>query len=947
MQITLYHSHMRGQERNTVYPIRANVTNVEEMRQVAGYDHVCATYQENRRTKENFICADCIPMDCDNDHSDDPHEWKNALDVKAAFPDVAFFVISSRNHLKEKHGRTARPRFHVYFPCSNITDADTYELLKKQIQAKFPCFDPNGLGAARFLFGVENPEVVSLVDGTKKIDECVWGGNLPLTSATITPPAAKKKEYKGRFQVPDMIKKDERNATITRLVGALQHTGITDESIEFAAIKTAREHCEKYGVDDFKDKEVRGIVKSILKKDKGKLRIVKDGDEEIVGGFNMTQACQSLNYLDPDSAQFEVEMEQYSAKARSVGIKNFRKIYKAFVRKQIKLARSEELEQNEAPPSKQTMFTGQWSSLYCGIWEASDTKIARVSTIHDKTQSDGEVVACYHPIMPLERIVDHESGEEKITLTYAHGKEWKKLTVPKKRISTRNEIIELANNGVNVTDLNARALIEYLADIERMNYDTIPTVKGTSHLGWIKGLGFAPYTNSVQVFPPGKTEKAVLDSLQNTGSFSAWLDNAKAARKRSPVNKLLLAASFASVLLEPLSVPSFFVHVYGSTGTGKSVGQMLAASVWGRPIKGDLFQTLNSTVVGIELFSSFLRNLPVILDEAQTERNAQVGRALVQIYKIVAEAGRLRGTQAVTLSDKHEWHNLFITSGEHPMLSDTDGGGAYNRAIEIQLNGQNINGRDCALCVSNNYGNAGRQFIQKFDLEKARTLYTETLKSLPANINGKQGSCVAILLTADQLACEYVYDTEDALTLSDILSLDAVKDEATTISTEARIIDFIDEWVASNSLKFLKGDGDYTLPTEMPRGRIYGKIKNGYVYIVPSILRKAVADAGYPDLTTTLKKLADEGRLSKQNGINTRITRLLGRLTRCYCIAEKPDSGKDFDSVEPPVDPEELVHQAMAEMKSGLLSTSKKEQSPPVDDDESEERLSICEFGGG
>lgn len=889
MQMTLYRSSTRGKERNAVYPIRVDVTNVEEMRQVAEYDHVCANYKGNYRSKENFICSNCLPMDCDNDHSEDPREWRSAQDVEAAFPDVMFFVVNSRNNRKEKHGKPARPRFHIYFPCNEITDADEYEQLKKRVHAAFPEFDKNGLGATRFFFGVENAEA-SVASGNKMISDIL----VATPTAALQQQTNAKGKRKGRVQAPQVIKHNERNSTITKLVGSLQQQGFEDEDIEDFILRTARKRCEDYGIkrpgEDkaFGDKEVLGIVGSILKKEKGVLRVVKDGDEERIGDFNITQACRALYDLDPESTQFVLSWEQYSAAAKKAGLKNFKKVYNNYVHQQAKLAQEEIQREREDSPSKQTEFSGQWRALYCGEWDATDQGISRDSTFSDKTQHDGKVTACSHPILPKERIVDVETGSQQIVLTFSHGEKWEDVVVPKKTIATRNSIVSLADNGIAVNDITSRGLIEYLAEVERLNYDTIPTVKGVCHLGWAKDCGFAPYTKSVRVCPSGKTESGTLESLHATGSADEWLEEALSARKRSPVNKVLLAASFASVLLEPLSIPSFFVHIYGSSGTGKSVGQMLAASVWGNPTKGELFQTLNSTVVGIELYSAFLRNLPVILDEAQTERDAREGRVLVQIYKIVAEAGRLRGTQSVTLADKRRWHNLFITSGEHPILSNNDGGGAYNRALEIQLEGREINGRACAINVAKNYGHAGQKFLAALDMNKAQELYNNTLASLPANTSGKQAACVAILLTADRLACEYAYGTNDALTLNDILSLDAVKDENAVISTEARIIEFIDEWIASNSLKFLKGDGDFMTRDEQPRfGEIYGKIKDGYVYIVPSILRKAVAQAGFPDLTTTLKKLEEDGRLVRHDKRkNTVQTRLMGQKTRCICLKQ-------------------------------------------------------------
>ena len=64
--------------------------------------------------------------------------------------------------------------------------------------------------------------------------------------------------------------------------------------------------------------------------------------------------------------------------------------------------------------------------------------------------------------------------------------------------------------------------------------------------------------------------------------------------------RLILAASFASVLVKPLGGLPFFLHIWGGTEVGKTVGLMLAASVWANPEVGRYIHTFNSTSVGRE-----------------------------------------------------------------------------------------------------------------------------------------------------------------------------------------------------------------------------------------------------------------------------------------------------------------------------------------------------------
>ena len=102
---TLYTSTTTGSKNNLTYPIPVHVTDVEALREAVRHDHVCAKYRGDRRGKDNFEASDCVTMDCDNDHSENPAEWKTPDDVAAAFPQAALMVAYSRNHMKEKTGK--------------------------------------------------------------------------------------------------------------------------------------------------------------------------------------------------------------------------------------------------------------------------------------------------------------------------------------------------------------------------------------------------------------------------------------------------------------------------------------------------------------------------------------------------------------------------------------------------------------------------------------------------------------------------------------------------------------------------------------------------------------------------------------------------------------------------------------------------------------------------
>lgn len=111
----LYHSGVRQNAKNTKYPYEVEINSCEELVKAVCYDNTCAKCKDFYRKNENFLEADCTMFDVDNTHSDNPKEWIYPSNVKTMFIGVPFYVVYSRNHMKEKNEKAARPKFHIYF----------------------------------------------------------------------------------------------------------------------------------------------------------------------------------------------------------------------------------------------------------------------------------------------------------------------------------------------------------------------------------------------------------------------------------------------------------------------------------------------------------------------------------------------------------------------------------------------------------------------------------------------------------------------------------------------------------------------------------------------------------------------------------------------------------------------------------------------------------------
>lgn len=217
MMFTIYSADVIGNPANCIYPHEHKILDESTLKAAVSHDYVCAEYKNSYRSNDNFLGSDCLAVDCDNDHSENPEDWVTPDDVREAFPDVTFAIHYSRNHMKAKGGKQARSKFHVLFPIDYITDAELYNDMKKQINCLFPFFDTKALDAARFFFGT-NPADVEVYHGsmnlTEFLEDDIFDEDMPNGQAVAIP-------------------EGQRNATMSHFAGRIiKRLGNTDEAYQ-------------------------------------------------------------------------------------------------------------------------------------------------------------------------------------------------------------------------------------------------------------------------------------------------------------------------------------------------------------------------------------------------------------------------------------------------------------------------------------------------------------------------------------------------------------------------------------------------------------------------------------------------------------------------------------------------------------------------------------------
>lgn len=213
INFTLYAADCTGNSSNCLYPHKIKVTDKDTFIAAIETDHVTAKYKGNYRSKDNFEYSDCIPLDCDNDHSENPDEWITPFDLAMLIPGVSFAASYSRHHMMVKGDKSERPRFHVFFPIEVVSDEEEYTNLKRRIVAAFPYFDTNALDSARFLYGTDC-EDVEIYEGDKTIIEYLEEDDFAEFDA-------------GLDQVPE----GQRNSTMSHIAGKIiKRYGNTEEA---------------------------------------------------------------------------------------------------------------------------------------------------------------------------------------------------------------------------------------------------------------------------------------------------------------------------------------------------------------------------------------------------------------------------------------------------------------------------------------------------------------------------------------------------------------------------------------------------------------------------------------------------------------------------------------------------------------------------------------------
>ena len=521
-------------------------------------------------------------------------------------------------------------------------------------------------------------------------------------------------------------------------------------------------------------------------------------------------------------------------------------------------------------------------------WEVS-MKYGIQKILRNNT-SDELAPVCPCPLIISRRFENIDDGTQKVEIKFLNHNHWKSVIAPRSHVFNRNSIIKYADSGLPVSSGNASDIVKYLSDYESANDKCIPFVKSISRIGWI-GREFFPYkVNNEIVFETEYKEASnLIESTCECGSFDVWLKNAKQL-KNNPFGRFILAASFASPLLEVLNHRVFFVHIWHDSKSGKTAAIKMAISVWGNPTK--LMGSFNATSVGLERMAGILKHLPFAIDELQVLNNKRLSVENI-IYSLGNGFGRLRGSKEGGVQETASWRNNILTSGEQPMTKESSNDGVLTRALELY--GKPVESVDTAhqlhLVSENNYGVAGRIFLKYLidTVLRVKGKVSGDFNSIRSEIEKRQAESsdnthldnVAIVCLGDYYSGISVFKESEKEAWNEAVNLGTQIlqncKELQKADTIDRAWDFVTGWITSNKNRFL--------PDSTP---CYGKIEQDAVYIIPNILRQALEENGF-DYSKVTRGFKDRGFI--ETALDTKghtkmqvAKRINGVLQKCFCI---------------------------------------------------------------
>lgn len=248
----------------------------------------------------------------------------------------------------------------------------------------------------------------------------------------------------------------------------------------------------------------------------------------------------------------------------------------------------------------------------------------------------------------------------------------------------------LAGDGMDVRKELARLGLEMATGLAAKNrlLDYLIQCKPAAKATCVQQTGWFDHVFVMPDRTIGKSSEAVLYQSENKtvcqyqqlGTLEEWRDNV--ARLCAGNSRLVFAvsASFAGMILHHGAQESGGVHFVGSSSTGKSTAQLVAASVYG---SASFKHSWRATGNALEGTCALHNDAALILDEMAEVDPKEVGSI---VYMIGNGTGKGRAGRTGDARARKTWRLMIISSGEIGLAQHMrDGGKTAKAGQEVRM----------------------------------------------------------------------------------------------------------------------------------------------------------------------------------------------------------------------------------------------------------------------
>lgn len=246
------------------------------------------------------------------------------------------------------------------------------------------------------------------------------------------------------------------------------------------------------------------------------------------------------------------------------------------------------------------------------------------------------------------------------------------LFVPRADLAGRGEAVikQLMGYGLAFSGPNQSLLPRYL-----LEHTTDKLIETTSKTGWHRSGAFVLPQKTIG--PQGALYRApaAANPFTQKGSIESWQKHIGSFCQGNPVLIVSVCCALAGPLLEKTLVHGGGLHLIGRSSSGKSLAQLIAASVWGEPKR--MAGSWDVTKPGMEISASSRNDTVLILDEI-SRVNPKILTELV--YLIANGGGKATMTIERTAREVITWRVLALSSGEASLSDHARSGGQHSQA---------------------------------------------------------------------------------------------------------------------------------------------------------------------------------------------------------------------------------------------------------------------------